>query len=140
MGFQEGGLQQKLQQYWQDRVKTKMPEDGMLFFSQGARFAVSRDRIHQRPREEYMDMLEQVSGASDPCANYLNEWLWYYMMGKPASSPCAVVDVDVEAPVSASARFLSGTTTTEEVVSAAVLTTPTTLVAFWALVAGALLP
>merc|ERR1719161_2075157 len=97
-GFQEGGLQQKLQQYWQDRVKTKMPEDGMVFFSQGARFAVSRDRIHQRPREEYMDLLAEVSGARDPCVNYMNEWLWYYIMGRPQAAPCETPDIKMEAP------------------------------------------
>merc|ERR1719152_1015693 len=112
-GFQEGGLQQKLQQYWQDQVKTKMPEDGMLFFSQGARFAVSRDRIHQRPREEYMDLLAEVSGSADPCANYMNEWLWYYIMGRPQAAPCEAADINMEAPVSMASRFLSGVSGTD---------------------------
>merc|ERR1719387_3270641 len=111
-GFQEGGLQQKLQQYWQDRVKTKMPEDGMVFFSQGARFAVSRDRIHQRPRQEYMDLLAEVSESRDPCANYMNEWLWYYIMGRPQAAPCETPDIKMEAPASMASRFLSGTATT----------------------------
>merc|ERR1719502_2061062 len=118
-GFQEGGLQQKLQQYWQDRVKTKMPEDGMVFFSQGARFAVSRDRIHQRPREEYMDLLAEVSGSRDPCANYMNEGLWYYIMGRPQAAPCETPDIKMEAPASMASRFLSGTassSSTKEVV------------------------
>jgi hypothetical protein len=107
-GFQDGGLQAHLQQYWQDHVKSDMPEGGMIFFSQGARFAVSKDRIHQRPREEYMDLLNSVSASEDPCENYMNEWLWYYIMGKPQQAPCAIRDVDVEAPVSAAFRFLSG--------------------------------
>merc|ERR1719197_2431111 len=81
----------------------------MIFFSQGARFAVSKERIHQRPREEYMDLLDVLSGSADPCENYMNEWLWYYIMGKPQQAPCAVRDIDVEAPVSAAVRFLSGT-------------------------------
>merc|ERR1711988_62858 len=92
-------------------VKTKMPEDGMVFFSQGARFAVSRDRIHQRPREEYMDLLAEVSGSRDPCAHYMNEWLWYYIMGRPQAAPCETPDIHMEAPASMASRFLSGTAT-----------------------------
>jgi len=107
-GFQHGELQAHLQQYWQDHIKSDLPEDGMIFFSQGARFAASRDRIRQRSKEEYQDLLSLVSGTKDPCANYMNEWLWYYMMGKPQQAPCAVRDVDIEAPVSAAVRFLSG--------------------------------
>merc|ERR1719240_1036456 len=125
-GFQEGGLQQKLQQYWQDRVKTKMPEDGMVFFSQGARFAVSRDRIHQRPREEYMDLLAEVSGSRDPCANYMNEWLWYYIMGRPQAAPCETPDIKMEAPSSMASRFLSGTATTAAATTAAATTNTST--------------
>jgi len=107
-GFQNGELQAHLQQYWQDHIKSDLPEDGMIFFSQGARFAASRDRIRQRSKEEYQDLLSLVSGTKDPCANYMNEWLWYYIMGKPQQAPCAVRDVDIEAPVSAAVRFLSG--------------------------------
>jgi len=107
-GFPAGGLQAHIQKYWEDHIKTDMPEGGMIFFSQGARFAVSKDRIHQRPREEYMDLLNLLSGSADPCENYMNEWLWYYIMGKPQQAPCAIQNVDVEAPVSAAFRFLSG--------------------------------
>jgi hypothetical protein len=112
-GFAEGGLQAHLQQYWQKHVKADLPEDGMLFFAQGARFAVSKEKIHQRPREEYVDMLNQVSESSDPCANYMNEWLWYYLLGgKTQRAPCATDDIDIEAPMTAAARFLSGTSGT----------------------------
>merc|ERR1719163_1104950 len=107
-GFQDGGFQARLQQYFEAHINPDIPKDGMVFFAQGARFAVSKERIHQRSREEYMDLLNLVSGAADPCENYLNEWLWYYIMGKPQQAPCAVRNVDVEAPVSAAFRFLSG--------------------------------
>merc|ERR1711988_317568 len=116
---------QKLQQYWQDRVKAKMPEDGMVFFSQGARFAVSRDRIHQRPRKEYMDLLAEVSESRDPCANYMNEWLWYYIMGRPQAAPCDTPDIKMEAPASMASRFLSGTATTAAATTAAATTNST---------------
>merc|ERR1719240_1499268 len=102
----------------------------MLFFSQGARFAVSRGRIHQRPREEYMDLLAEVSGSADPCANYMNEWLWYYIMGRPQAAPCEAADINMEAPVSMASRFLSGvsgtdapTTTTAAATTTAAVTT-----------------
>merc|ERR1712146_665603 len=107
-GFPKGGLQTHLQQYWQEHVSFSMPEDGMVFFSQGARFAVSKERLHQRTLQEYKDLLSLLSGSNDPCANYMNEWLWYYIMGNAGKAPCAAQDVDVEAPVSAAVRFLSG--------------------------------
>jgi len=107
-GVQEGGLQAQVAQYWKDYIKAEMPETDTVFFSQGARFAVSKDRIRQRPLEEYESLLRRVEGDIDPCANYMNEWLWYYIVGKPQQSPCAVEDVVFDAPLSASTRFLSG--------------------------------
>jgi len=110
-GFPEGGLQAHLKKYWQDRISAELPEDGMVFFSQGARFAVSRERIHQRPREEYVALLNEVSRSSDPCANYMNEWLWYYIMGRPQAAPCDAQDINLEMPISEEVRFLSGSGT-----------------------------
>jgi hypothetical protein len=105
-GFEDGGLQAHLKKYWEDRIDAELPEDGVVFFAQGARFAVSRERIHQRPREEYVALLNEVSQSSDPCANYMNEWLWYYIMGRPKAAPCDAQDVNLEAPVQV--RFLTG--------------------------------
>merc|ERR1711998_266699 len=99
---------------------------GMVFFSQGARFAVSRDRIHERSREEYMDLLAEVSGSRDPCANYMNEWLWYYIMGRPQAAPCETPDIKMEAPASMASRFLSGTATTAAATTAAATTNAST--------------
>merc|ERR1719502_1980920 len=98
----------------------------MVFFSQGARFAVSRDRIHQRPRKEYMDLLAEVSESRDPCANYMNEWLWYYIMGRPQAAPCETPDIKMEAPASMASRFLSGTATTAAATTAAATTAAAT--------------
>jgi len=59
-----------------------------LYFSQGARFAVSRERIRQRPKAFYQHLLEMVSMDESPCAGFFNEWLWYYIFGLPSHSPC----------------------------------------------------
>merc|ERR1719498_127794 len=55
-----------------------------------------------------MDLLAEVSGSADPCANYMNEWLWYYIMGRPQAAPCEAADINMEAPSSMAHRFLSG--------------------------------
>jgi hypothetical protein len=59
-----------------------------VFFSQGARFAVSRARIRQRPRAFYQRLLDLVSESKSPCQGFFNEWLWYYIMGAPDHVPC----------------------------------------------------
>mmetsp|Transcript_16339 Transcript_16339/g.26509 ORF Transcript_16339/g.26509 Transcript_16339/m.26509 type:complete len:385 (-) Transcript_16339:26-1180(-) len=75
--------------YWDEYVKLPRPENDVVFFTQGARFAASRERIRQRPKEDYVRMLDLLSKEEDPCHNYLNEWIWYYMIGKPTAPPCS---------------------------------------------------
>lgn len=48
-----------------------------LAFAQGARFAVSRDRIHTRPQEYYAALLEQLSRSVMPMEGYWMEAAWY---------------------------------------------------------------
>jgi len=48
-----------------------------LAFAQGARFAVSRERIHARPREYYAALLEQLSHSIMPMEGYWMEAAWY---------------------------------------------------------------
>merc|ERR1719473_1955900 len=122
-GFEDGGLQAHLKKYWKDRIDAELPEDGVVFFAQGARFAVSRERIHQRPREEYVALLNEVSQSNDPCANYMNEWLWYYIMGRPQAAPCDAQDINLEAPVHV--RFLTGVSGTGTSTSTGAATTGT---------------
>jgi hypothetical protein len=74
--------------YWDEYIQLPRPPHNVVFFSQGARFAVSRDRIRQRPKEFYKALLEKVRANEDPCHNYFNEWLWYYIMGTPTQAPC----------------------------------------------------
>ena len=47
-----------------------------LYFPQGARFAVSRDKIRQRPMLFYLRLMELLAQDVDPCAGYLLEWTW----------------------------------------------------------------
>jgi len=74
--------------YWDTYIGDDRPEDEILFFAQGARFAASRERIQQRPLRFYEDLLKLISTKNDPCHNYFNEWMWYYIIGKPKKTPC----------------------------------------------------
>merc|ERR1719201_2874600 len=46
------------------------------FFPQGARFAVSRETIHRRPKADYEALLATLSRDDDSYAGYYMEWLW----------------------------------------------------------------
>jgi len=70
--------------YWSELDMERPP---IVFFAQGARFSASRERIHQRPKAFYKKMLNFVSKEIDPCENYFNEWMWYYMIGRPQQHP-----------------------------------------------------
>merc|ERR1711988_477218 len=62
----------------------------------------------------------------DPCGNYMNEWLWYYIMGRPQAAPCEPPDINMQAPASMASRFLSGTATTAAATTAAATTNTST--------------
>mmetsp|Transcript_72589 Transcript_72589/g.132606 ORF Transcript_72589/g.132606 Transcript_72589/m.132606 type:complete len:442 (-) Transcript_72589:113-1438(-) len=79
---------QQFQKYWDDYIKLPRPKDNIVFFTQGARFAASRDRILQRPKSYYQTLLDLISSDQDPCWNYFNEWAWFYMIGAPEEAPC----------------------------------------------------
>merc|ERR1719443_178381 len=46
------------------------------FFPQGARFAVSREKIQRRPKADYERLLATLSNDEDPYSGYFMEWLW----------------------------------------------------------------
>jgi hypothetical protein len=48
-----------------------------LAFAQSGRFAVSRGRIHLRPRQYYETLLQQISTSSNPIEGYWLEASWY---------------------------------------------------------------
>mmetsp|Transcript_24540 Transcript_24540/g.54628 ORF Transcript_24540/g.54628 Transcript_24540/m.54628 type:complete len:376 (-) Transcript_24540:217-1344(-) len=76
-------LSQALRAYWDSHVQLPVPPEGMLFFAQGARFAVSRSRIRERPKQHYEKLLALLSLEISPCAGFFNEWLWHYLIGIP---------------------------------------------------------
>jgi hypothetical protein len=45
-------------------------------FAQGSRFAVSKEKILSRPKEQYAALLETLSHNEDPYSGYFMEWLW----------------------------------------------------------------
>merc|ERR1719240_1993627 len=47
-----------------------------ILFSQGARFAVSRETILRRTKEEYAKILATLAVSEDPYAGYYMEWMW----------------------------------------------------------------
>merc|ERR1712032_322904 len=51
-------------------------DDLIAFFPQGARFAVSREKIQQRPKADYERLLATLSEDEDSYAGYYMEWLW----------------------------------------------------------------
>lgn len=77
---------QALQDYVQWELGLR--PDHTLFFNEGARFAVSRDRIHQRPKAFYQRLLDLVGSGVSSCTGVFDGWLWYYIMGMPTHSPC----------------------------------------------------
>jgi hypothetical protein len=97
-GLEESNLGDATLNFWDSFVQLPLPPAGIAHFAQGARFAASRARIQQRPRAYYEKLLALVSMEADPCVNYLFEWAWYYVIGKPASPPCEV-SPDEEAQV-----------------------------------------
>jgi len=76
------------QQTWRNLLGEPLPSNKMAFFAQGARFAASRERIQERPREFYERLLNLTAAEQDPCINYLSEWFWYYLIGRPQRAPC----------------------------------------------------
>jgi len=92
--------------YWDEHLKVPRPESDIVFFTQGARFAASKARIQQRPKAEYEQMLQLLSWDRDPCVNYLNEWSWSYLIGKPETTPCNIAEAE-RVPAHVGARLLS---------------------------------
>jgi len=80
---------------WHNALRTYIQalgatEEKRFYYSQGARFALSRERIRQRPREFYEQLLRTVDSDVDPTAGVFAELLWYYIPGRAggAEQPC----------------------------------------------------
>jgi len=77
-----------VEKYWREVLDLPAPHDGVVYYAQGARFAVSRERIRGRPKEYYQRLLNLIDTSADPCYNYFNEWAWYYMLGHSNRTAC----------------------------------------------------
>jgi len=83
-------LSQAFKDYWLQHVSDTIPKGGLVFYAQGARFAMAKERIRQRPKNYYVHLLDLVKDSVDPWANYFNEWTWFYMLGVAPTDPaCA---------------------------------------------------
>jgi len=80
--------------FWDSFVQLPRPRNDIVYYAQGARFAVSRDRIRERSKDFYQRLLSYVSMDADPCLNYLYELVWYYILGKPETGPCTMSQDD----------------------------------------------
>mmetsp|Transcript_100986 Transcript_100986/g.324238 ORF Transcript_100986/g.324238 Transcript_100986/m.324238 type:complete len:624 (-) Transcript_100986:256-2127(-) len=80
--------------FWKEYVQLQVPFNQILHYAQGSRFAASRDRIRQRPKEEYEKVLQAMALHKDPCLGYFVEYFWYYLIGRPANNPCPTDPAD----------------------------------------------
>jgi len=60
-----------------------------ISFPQGARFAVSREKILRRPKADYELLLQTLSKSTDPYSGYFMEWMWSELfLGR--QEPCTI--------------------------------------------------
>eukprot|EP00405_Crypthecodinium_cohnii_P010419 CAMPEP_0206443406 /NCGR_PEP_ID=MMETSP0324_2-20121206/14346_1 /ASSEMBLY_ACC=CAM_ASM_000836 /TAXON_ID=2866 /ORGANISM="Crypthecodinium cohnii, Strain Seligo" /LENGTH=498 /DNA_ID=CAMNT_0053911329 /DNA_START=48 /DNA_END=1544 /DNA_ORIENTATION=- len=105
-GVEASALSAAMLSFWEDFVQLPLPENEVVYYAQGARFAVSRERLQQRSKAYYQALLDGVSGDVDPCLNYLYEMSWYYVTGMPSVAPCSTSQEDLTRADASSARFL----------------------------------
>ena len=80
-----------ISEFWDAFLIAARPPDDVVYFAQGARFAVTRAQLHRRPRAQYEQLLATVNGSVDPSAGYFLECLWYYVLTSPGSNaPCEI--------------------------------------------------
>lgn len=79
--------------FWKTFVRLPPPPaDKYYHWVQGARYAVTRNQIRQRPRHEYDALLSLVSHDKDPWAGYFLEWFFYPILTSAVAHPCASSD------------------------------------------------
>merc|ERR1719235_2101030 len=84
------GVSSELLKFWENNLDLPLPDKSIVHYTHHARFAASRDRIRQRPLSFYKKLLEHVSTQAEPCANDFYKWFWFYIIGKPAITPCGL--------------------------------------------------
>jgi len=105
---EESAVGEAMLMFWDSFVQLPRPQNDVVHYAQGARFAVSRGRIRQRSKDYYKRLLSLVSTEADPCLNYLFEWAWYYILGKPETNPCTTTQDDKSHVWAATVRMLTG--------------------------------
>lgn len=76
---QRSGSGPSLMDFYHSLIALDEPHDApiALAYTQGARFAVSRERVLRRPLEYYAELLLSVSSGVDPEEGYWMEVSWY---------------------------------------------------------------
>jgi hypothetical protein len=105
-GVEEMAVGEAMLVFWDSFVQLPRPQNDIVHYAQGARFAVSRDRIQQRSKAFYERLLSLVSTDVDPCLNYLYEWAWYYIVGTPQTTPCTMTQDETAQVWAAKVRML----------------------------------
>jgi len=107
-GLEPDIMGEALMSFWDAYLELPRPAANIAHYAQGARFAASRARIQQRSKLFYEKLLALVSTEQDPCMNYLYEWVWYYIIGKPESAACTVTEDEIQRTWAVEHRMLSG--------------------------------
>ncbi|CAK0820081.1 unnamed protein product [Prorocentrum cordatum] len=68
-------------------------------YSQGARFALSREKIRQRPKDFYETLRSIVNRDVFPMSSVFLELLWYYIPGQPGKGMPCKQDPPIACPV-----------------------------------------
>jgi len=105
-GVPEDDIGDAVMIFWDSYMQRARPHANIAHFTQGSRFAVSKERIHQRPLAFYQGLLDLVDSDFDPCLGYMMEWFWWYIVGVPENAPCSITDEEPSLYVGA--RQLSG--------------------------------
>jgi len=116
-GLEEWVLADAIRMFWDEYLETELPAGEIVQYAQGARFALSQETIRARPKAFYTKLLEALSADTDPCANYIMEWAWYYVFAPTVqTTPCKLTQTIIDSSLAGGVRSLrdggvSGSTT-----------------------------
>jgi len=123
-GLEEWVLADAIRMFWDEYLETELPAGEIVQYAQGARFALSQETIRARPKAFYTKLLEALSADTDPCANYIMEWAWYYVFAPVIqATPCKLSQDIIDSTQTGSVRSLadggvSGVTSTSTTTAA----------------------
>jgi len=82
----------KFSDFWRCVLKRPDPPNGLVYFAQGAEFAVSKNAIRRNSLDYYLALLNELSMRNDPYQVWYLEFCWYYIFADQDES--AVVPRD----------------------------------------------